>query len=340
MKDKILKIIAESGKTKSSILTKKLRVSRQYLDRIIEELLVEKKIIKFGKTHNAEYVLYNSKNLVALQKSQSKFVKRLINKNLHEHEVFLSLREQISHLAKFPKNVHSIIEYAFTEILNNAIDHSRSNFITVLAGINSGSFFFEVMDQGVGIFNNIKIKKKLRNQEEALQDLLKGKQTTMPRKHTGEGIFFTSKLADKLVIESANLELIFDNKVKDIFIKNCRKRQGTLVRFKINQNSTLKISQIFRKYTGENYSFNKSEIKVKLYTLSDQYLSRSQAKRVMSSLDKFEIIVLDFAKVEIIGQGFTDEIFRVWQKDHPGITINFLHANRNIKFMIKRALVN
>jgi hypothetical protein len=43
----------------------------------------------------------------------------------------------------------------------------------------------------------------LKNHLEAIQDLLKGKQTTMPKSHSGEGIFFTSKIADNLTISSS-----------------------------------------------------------------------------------------------------------------------------------------
>ena len=52
---------------------------------------------------------------------------------------------------------------------------------------------FIVNDSGIGIFRNIMQKRNLKSELEAIQDLMKGKTTTMPESHSGEGIFFTSK---------------------------------------------------------------------------------------------------------------------------------------------------
>ena len=48
-------------------------------------------------------------------------------------------------------------------------------------------------------------------------------------------------------------------------------------------------------------------------------------------------IILDFEDVKTIGQGFADEVFRVWKIKHPGVKIITKNANENIEFMIKRA---
>lgn len=338
MKDKILKIISQSRNVSSADLVRKLKVSRQYLNRFIKEMLADGSIIKFGKTRNAKYSLANAKNRKILASNQFKFQKTLVNQNLHESDIFNSLRQEINHLFKFPKNIETVIRYAFTEMFNNAIDHSRSKFIFVNAGKKENIFFFEIIDRGIGIFNNIKTKKKLVSELEAVRDLLKGKQTTLPKKHSGEGIFFTSKVADKLIIESSKIKLIFDNRIDDVFINKCRKCRGTKIYFEIDSNSRTKLNSIFKKYTGTDYSFNKSEIKIRLFNLDSEFLSRSEAKRVMLGLEKFEIIVLDFDRVETVGQGFADEIFRVWQSQNPGITITYHNAHPNVEFMLKRAL--
>ena len=54
----------------------------------------------------------------------------------------------------------------------------------------------------------------------------------------------------------------------------------------------------------------------------------------MSGLDKFKTILLDFKNVETVGQGFADEVFRVWKSRHPGIEIIVKNANDNVQFMI------
>jgi len=71
--------------------------------------------------------------------------------------------------------------------------------------------------------------------------------------------------------------------------------------------------------------------------MDDSFISRSQARRVLTGLEKFKEITLDFSDVETIGQGFADEVFRVWKNNHPDIKINYQNTNENILFMIKRA---
>jgi len=196
-------------------------------------------------------------------------------------------------------------------------------------------FYFSLSEA----FSTPKTKKKLKNDLEAIQNLLKGKQTTAPKKHTGEGIFFTSKAADRLAIKSFHKSLIFDNILGDIFIKDTKSVKGTRIKFVIFLKSKNNLGKIFREYTGDSFEFGKTSVLVRLYKLDTDYISRSQARRVVSGLDKFKTIVLDFKKVDTVGQAFADEVFRVWQSHHLHIKINIKNANENINFMIKRALV-
>ena len=47
--------------------------------------------------------------------------------------------------------------------------------------------------------------------------------------------------------------------------------------------------------------------------------------------------MLDFKDINTIGQGFSDEVFRVWKHLYPEINIMFKNANENVTFMIDRA---
>ena len=67
------------------------------------------------------------------------------------------------------------------------------------------------------------------------------------------------------------------------------------------------------------------------------HISRSQARRVLSGLEKFKIIVFDFDKVPVAGQAFADEIFRVFHNKHPHITLDAVNMNEGVKFMVERA---
>ena len=85
---------------------------------------------------------------------------------------------------------------------------------------------------------------------------------------------------------------------------------------------------------------NKTQISVKLYQFGTDLLSRSEAKRVTMGLENFQEIELDFKNVATIGQGFADEIFRVWQQRYPSTKLRATHANENVAFMIRRASGN
>lgn len=65
-------------------------------------------------------------------------------------------------------------------------------------------------------------------------------------------------------------------------------------------------------------------------------ISRSIARRILSNIEKFKVIFLDFNRVKTIGQAFSDEIFRVFENKHKEITILPINVNEKVKFMIKR----
>jgi len=196
---------------------------------------------------------------------------------------------------------------------------------------------FEVIDFGIGIFNNIMQKRRLANELEAIQDLLKGKQTTAPQQHTGEGVFFTSKLADTFTIVSSNKKLTYNNIIEDIFPQDNKFRKGTKVIFVVSENSKRNLESIFKEYSGDTFEFNTTKVAVRLYKMGNNYISRSQARRIMSGLDKFKTVILDYRYINVVGQAFADQIFRVWHNDHPGTVIEIINSNENIDMMIERA---
>ena len=182
-------------------------------------------------------------------------------------------------------------------------------------------------------------KRGLKSELEAIQDLLKGKITTQPQSHSGEGIFFTSKAADVFILESFGLRLRIDNLIKDVFVEEIKPaKKGTKVIFRVDCHSKKHLNDIFKAYqtNPQTYDFNKTDIMVKLYTMGTIYISRSQARRVLSGLDKFKTVVLDFDKVPTVGQAFADEIFRVFKLKHPEIKIMPINMNEGVKFMVER----
>mgnify|MGYP002813287972 FL=1 len=48
-------------------------------------------------------------------------------------------------------------------------------------------------------------------------------------------------------------------------------------------------------------------------------------------------MVLDFSGVEVVGQGFCDEVFRVFAHRHPEVTLEPVGMNEAVAFMVARA---
>ena len=104
--------------------------------------------------------------------------------------------------------------------------------------------------------------------------------------------------------------------------------------------SSLEISATFFESTSSSgegdYGFDKTEVRIRLYNIGGVHVSRSQARRVLSGLEKFKSIILDFDKVPMVGQAFADEIFRVFRNSHPDIKMNSINTVDAVKFMIDR----
>jgi len=77
---------------------------------------------------------------------------------------------------------------------------------------------------------------------------------------------------------------------------------------------------------------------VRLYAIGTEFVSRSQAKRLVHGLERFREVVLDFEGVDLVGQGFADEVFRVWARQHPEVRLIPTGMSEPIAFMVERAI--
>ncbi|MFH1645628.1 MAG: DUF4325 domain-containing protein [Candidatus Omnitrophota bacterium] len=334
----IIDRISKKGEVKASDIVALTGFSRTYVNRFFQQLRDEGKIVLIGKANKARYILAQRDIVENAKRNVLETNCLLNNERLSEDIVLSDIKGNTGIYGKVSKSISDIVSYAFLEMLNNAIEHSKSKKIRVKMRREQDRIYFKVADKGIGLFNNIMEKKNLRNEMEAIEDLVKGKQTTMPKTHSGEGIFFTSKVADILIIKSSGKKIIFNNLLKDIFIKDIKEVIGTKVLFSINLNSKNNLDSVFKQYTDDSFKFSKTKVMIKLYRGGTEYISRSQARRLVSGLDKFKIITLDFKDVKLVGQGFSDEIFRVWASANPGISIIVKNADENAEFMINRAI--
>jgi len=281
------------------------------------------------------------------RKSRGKYFLSSPSENEYIFDVSEDLQEDVvwqkffkEHFKDFSKNIYDTCLYGFTEILNNVIDHSEASKVNILFCRKDKNIIINITDNGIGIFKKIKNAFHLDDLRIALFQLTKGKLTTDPDNHTGEGIFFTSRAFDEFSILSGGLfyyKNVIDN---DWYVESKDDCQGTSVQMEISSDSERILTEVFAQYTkGDDNTFNKTHILVPLAKLEEEkYVSRSQAKRILVNLEKFEYIVLDFKNVPTVGQAFVDEVFRVYKNKNPHTKFEYINANEDVEFMLKRSI--
>jgi len=309
------------------------KISRQAVNRYLKKLVAEKILVEIGTTRGKKYKL-----------SPLLEWSRVYPLTAHLEEDIVWTKDVLPLLGKMPDNVSGIWFYGFTEMFNNAIDHSGGTEITVNVKKTAVSTEIIIADNGIGIFKKIQRALNLLDERHAIFELSKGKLTTDPARHTGEGIFFSSRVFDDFAIYSGSI--IFSHVFgdhHDFLSELPSANEGTAVWMRLNNHTARTLSKIFKEYQSndDEYRFNKTVIPVKLAQYGNENLiSRSQAKRLLARIEVFQVVILDFSEVNSIGQAFADEIFRVFAKSHPDIELRFVNANQEIQQMISRAKNN
>jgi anti-sigma regulatory factor (Ser/Thr protein kinase) len=305
-------------------------ITRQAVNKHLQRLTSERAIIESGKTRNRAY------KLAALLEWSGVYTPA---PGLAEDQIW---RDAITKtLGDMPDNVLNIWHYGFTEMFNNAIDHSSGTSIYVQIKRTAVSTEMLLRDNGVGIFKKIQLALHLLDERHAILELAKGKLTTDPKHHTGEGIFFSSRMFDQFDILSGGI--FFTHKFgdqNDWILEREEFDAGTLVWMKLNNHTSRTTTKVFGQYISSDgeYGFTKTVVPVNLARYGNENLiSRSQAKRLLARVELFKIVVLDFSEVPIIGQAFADEIFRIFERENPDIQLLTIHANSEVKRMIDRA---
>lgn len=314
----------------AAVLAKKFGFSRQRAHRYLIREVENGNIIKTGHTRWTYYFLADGKYLRFIEK---------IKPGIAEDRVWSKYVKPM--ILSYPENIYRICAYGFTEIFNNAIDHSKGTTILTEVEISNNTLKITIVDNGIGIFKKIQKALHLDSIKESILHLSKGKFTTDPINHTGEGIFFTSRMFDSFSILSSDIYYTFKN--EDWFFspeKIADFKQGTFIEMIISLDSKKTPKAVFDQYADQEIGFGKTIVAVALSgDPNDPHLSRSQAKRLLMGLEKFNTIILDFKGVVSVGQAFVDEVFRVFKNEYPNITIHHVGANEEVEFMIKRGLL-
>lgn len=328
--EKIQRHIESVGWATGPDLARMLGISRQAVSAHLRKLISEGKVHKTGSTRAARYFP------VGKDTELRRMRRELVVEGLDESVAYEGMAISLN-LGRIPDHIETIVNYAFTELLNNVVDHSMSRNCTVDMRVDSARISFSIRDTGVGVFWSIADKFELEDEQAALIELVKGKTTTQPHAHSGEGLFFVSRSADRFLLRSHRLQIEWDREKNDAFVSDQRLLKGTLVEFSIRRNSRTRLEDVFARYAPEEHKFEFQKTRVLVKLMRKDYVSRSEAKRLMFNLDKFSEVELDMRNVTHVGQGFADEIFRVFTGAHPDTDVFASHAGKAASAMIKHS---
>lgn len=331
-KDKIYNILSKYPGLSAEQISERGEVGdRTYVSKNLATLMTEGRVR--SEKHGREVKYYICDTMIGLEENLN-----LVG--LREDEIWTKLRKTTNFLDDLSEQAENILYFAFTEMLNNAIDHSKSGVGYIKIWLEEHKLKFIVRDKGIGVFRNVMTKKHLATEVEAAQELIKGKLTTAARRHSGEGIFWTSKIADRFMLKSYGYELAVDNSIDDYTMKvSDESLIGTEVYFEIAQDTNKSIRQLFREYTfdNEHLTLDTTSIPINLFQEGDIWISRSQAKKVLAGLTRYKKIIFNFAGVDVIGQAFADEIFRVFNIEHPEIQLEAINMSDSVRLMVEHA---
>src|SRR5450830_55346 len=308
----------------------RLGISRVSANKYIQRLETEGWIARSGpSTHPVFSPGYNRRisNLYPLA-------------GLEEHVVW---EKDFKPYLTLTSNIQSIASHGFTEMVNNAIDHSGGKSVFIWVIQDERALRIIISDDGVGIFEKITKALDLPDMRQALFELAKGKLTTDPSKHTGEGVFFTSRMFDAFEIAANGLQFNHSTNSKHDSLQETPGifKDGTAVFMRIAPNSTRTTAEVYAQFTNapEDYDFSKTIVPMKLASYGDEQLvSRSQAKHLIARFERFRTVILDFSDVQEIGQAFADELFRVYANSYPDVQLIPKNMTEQIERMWLRAV--
>ena len=291
----------------------------------IKELLSQNIIFKEKR---GKYRLVNNFHTFDLKRSEG-----AMNSDTYGYNNCLS--QFVDHL---PGNVKRIWNYVFCEMYNNVIDHSGSENVHIMIQQNQMYTRVLLYDDGVGIFQKIKDHFSFETLDDAICELFKGKLTTDPKNHSGEGIFFSSKMMDYFLIISSN-KLFSCNNFTNGSISELNAEEsglstfmtGTAVVMTLMNNSLKEPIEIFDQYSSVDEGFFKTSIPLKY--IGTSLVSRSQARRVFNRLYQFSSVILDFDGVTDLFQGFAHELFIVYPRSNPNLSMTIINMSENVRKM-------
>ena len=324
--DRVRRLVDRRGELQNRDVVHALHVSPATAHRLLQALVTGGVLERHGKGRAAKYGLRTLKH-------------RFRRSGLDEQRAWETIAAEIARIRPLDPDAARSLNYAASEVLNNAIDHSGGKTVEVTVRFERrGSTVITVRDDGVGVFRRVCEDFGYPTPHDAIVQLEKGKLTSDPTRHSGEGLFFSSKAITRFRLESQATAWIVDNEVRDSAIAPSEVTRGTRVQLEVVPGHVPNLESVFAAYTDpDSLRFTRTRATIKLAGLGKTLVSRSEAKRLVARLTDFEHVTLDFSGVEAVGQGFCDEVFRVFARAHPDVTLEPSGMNDAVAFMVRRA---
>jgi DNA-binding Lrp family transcriptional regulator len=181
LNDAIILACAAQGGAMASVATEQTGLTRVAVSRRIKKLADSGYLQRHGTGTRQTYSLGDKRFWLGVQQRES------ILQRGGEMAVWEQRLAPL--LTDLKPNVKSLVNTAFTKMLNNALDHS--NGLQVLMGMHlqDGQLQMVVADDGEGLFCKIAESAHLFDERLAILELAKGKFTTAAQGHSGMGIF-------------------------------------------------------------------------------------------------------------------------------------------------------
>ena len=324
--DRVRRLVDRRGEVHNRDVVRALHVSPATAHRLLQALATGGVLERHGGGRAARYRLRHLR-------------RRFRRAGLDEQRAWEAIATEIARIRPLDPDATRSLAYAASEILNNAVDHSRGRTVEVTVRFErAGATVVTVRDDGVGVFRRVCEDFGYATPHDAIVQLEKGRPTSDPSRHSGEGLFFSSKAVSRFRLESQGTAWIVDNQVGDSGIAPSEVRRGTRVQLEVVPGHVPRLEQMFAAYTDpESLRFTRTRSTIKLAGLGKLLVSRSEAKRLVARLADFQHVTLDFSGVEVVGQGFCDEVFRVFVRAHPAVTLEPVGMNDAVAFMVGRA---
>lgn len=258
-----------------------------------------------------------------------------------EHVLWEQLRSSLLHADMTPAAV-DIHAYVFGEMVNNVIEHAQSDNIVILHRNRDALTSISVRDSGIGIFDHIAATEGFDDRLASVRRLQSGGYTTAPDGHSGQGVFFSSRAADRFSVNSRGIVWSSNNLIADQTLETYPATgRGTSVTWQLQNRTDRSLLALFEVFSVRDEEelprFATTTVAVAIAGAGSEFVTRSTARQLLEGKAQFERIVLDFAGVTHIGQGFADEAFRVYPSMNPGVLVFPINMNDAVAWFVEQA---